>query len=76
MNNGSTGGARPESPRQFNQGRRQLTFYEEARMIQPENSNTYGFNGAAPRATLAEVRARNKVRIKTQVSKEELKVVD
>jgi len=45
-------------------------------MIQPDSSNTYGANGAAPRATLAEVRARNKVRIKTQVSKEELLVVD
>ena len=53
-----------------------MTFYEEARLIVPDGTTTIPQNYPVHRVSLQEVRARNKVRIKTTVSKEDLQYVE
>ena len=55
---------------------RRLTFYEEARLIVPDGHTSIPQNYPSARVSLQEVRARNKVRIKTTVSKEDLQYVE
>jgi hypothetical protein len=64
--NGGLNGNPNSSTQNGMQGSRRLTFYEEARLIVPEGSTEVPINYPGnSKASLAEVRARNKVRIKT-----------